>query len=94
MGAAAGKRLVLPSSPNLGQPFGEFRFKRKTTNEEVAGLRGLEHDVLAVENHQRFGRKCILLEITLERSSARRAPMSRLLSDTHHHRRPLTFRRQ
>ena len=41
MGAAAGKRLVLPSSPNLGKPFGEFRFKRKvTTEEDAAGCGG------------------------------------------------------
>ena len=41
MGAATGKRLVLPSSPNLEGPFGEFRFKHKATTEDsAAGCEG------------------------------------------------------
>ncbi len=44
MSAATGKRLVLPSSPNLGGSFAEFRFKRRATTEEsVAGCEGAEN---------------------------------------------------
>ena len=39
IGAAAEKRLVLPSSPNLEEPFGDIRLNTKAITEDAAADR-------------------------------------------------------